>query len=73
MDLASESGSDGGLAIFVANRRSIAASWQRTTGRVRALFGLLRDLLKARSAPFSFLDLASGEARLLGWSFVERM
>ena len=62
MDLAPEPSSDGGLAIFVAQqaiyRRVVEADYMSH----RALFGVLRDLTKARSAPFSLLDLASGDA-----------
>jgi 16S rRNA G966 N2-methylase RsmD len=62
MDLAPESPSDGGLAIFVAQqaiyRRVVEADYMSH----RALFGILHDLLKARSAPFSLLDLACGDA-----------
>jgi methylase of polypeptide subunit release factors len=62
MDLAPESPSDGGLAIFAAQqaiyRRIVAADYMSH----RAFFGVLRDLLKARNASFSFLDLACGDA-----------
>jgi hypothetical protein len=62
MGLTRESRSDGGLAIFVAQqalyRRVIQADYMSH----RALFGILHDLLKARSAPFSLLDLACGDA-----------
>ena len=62
MDLASESSSEGGLAIFVAQqaiyRRVVEADYMSH----RALFGIFHDLLKARSAPFSLLDLACGDA-----------
>ena len=62
MDLAAESSSEGGLAIFVAQqalcRRVVKANYMSH----RAFFGILHDLLKARSAPFSLLDLACGDA-----------
>ena len=62
MGLTPESRSDGGLAIFVAQqamyRRVVEADYMSH----RALFGILHDLLKARSAPFSLLDLACGDA-----------
>jgi hypothetical protein len=44
------------------NRRFIAASLQPNCMSHRAFFGVLRDLLKARNAPFSFPDLACGDA-----------
>ena len=62
MDPAPESPSDGGLAIFVAQqaiyRRVIEGDYMSH----RVLLGFLHDLLKARSVPFSLLDLASGNA-----------
>jgi SAM-dependent methyltransferase len=62
MDLARESRSDGGVAIFVAQqaiyRRVVEADYMSH----RAFFRVLHDLLKARSAPFSLLDLACGDA-----------
>jgi SAM-dependent methyltransferase len=62
MALAPESRRPGGVKIFVAQqavyRRVIEADYMSH----RALFGLLHDLLKARSASFSLLDLACGDA-----------
>ena len=62
MDLAPESSSEGGLAIFVAQqaiyRRVVEADYMSH----RAFFRVLHDLLTARSAPFSLLDLACGDA-----------
>jgi ubiquinone/menaquinone biosynthesis C-methylase UbiE len=62
MGLTPKSPSAGGLAIFVAQqalyRRVVEADYMSH----RAFFGILHDLLKARSAPFSLLDLACGDA-----------
>jgi SAM-dependent methyltransferase len=61
MDLASDSWYDGEVAIFVAQqaiyRRVVEADYMSH----RAFFGLLHDLLGARTAPFSLLDLACGD------------
>jgi SAM-dependent methyltransferase len=65
MILASESWSDGEGAIFVAQqaiyRRIVEADYMSH----RAFFALLHDLLRVRTAPFSLLDLACGDA---AWS-----
>ena len=62
MGLTPESPSDDELTIFVTQqalyRRVVEADYMSH----RALFGILHDLLKARSAPFSLLDLACGDA-----------
>ena len=62
MDLAPQSRSDGAHAIFVEQqaiyRRVVEADYMSH----RALFELLHDLVQARRQPFSFLDLASGDA-----------
>jgi hypothetical protein len=62
MDRAPESPSGGELAFFLAQqaiyRRVVEADYMSH----RAFFRLLHDLLRARTAPFSLLDLACGDA-----------
>ena len=62
MDFASESRRHGEVEIFVAQqaiyRRVVEADYMSHC----AFFGLLHDLLKAKSASFSLLDLACGDA-----------
>lgn len=62
MEAASSTPSDGAQAIFVRQlaiyHRVVRADYMSH----RTLFRILRDLLQSRREPFSFLDLASGDA-----------
>jgi ubiquinone/menaquinone biosynthesis C-methylase UbiE len=62
VDLASDSWCDGEGAIFVAQQAIYGRIVEADYMSHQAFFGLLHDLLGVRTAPFSVLDLACGDA-----------